>query len=125
MRTTIVAAIALLLTAASPVQALSPTAKAFVRKAGLDPASATVLQADKDGEISLIFRGKPVKNSLEALAAKGSKKSVLAFVTSREFIHKLKADFKGTDIPKTGYDGIYLTSEERNLVVDKLVERAN
>ena len=125
MRTIIVAALVLLLTAASSARALSPAAKTFVRKAGLDPASAAGLQADKDGEISSIFRGKPVKNSLEALAAKGSKKGVFAFVTSREFIHKLKADFKRTDIPKTGYDGIYLTNEERNLVVDKLVERAN
>jgi hypothetical protein len=106
---------------ASSAHALSPAAKIFVRKAGLDPASASVIQADKDGDISSIYRDKPVKNSLESLAIKGSKKGVLSFVTSREFIRSLEADFEGTVIPKTGFDRIYLTTEERDLVLRKIL----
>ena len=116
---------AVLITAAlaSSAQALSPAARTFVRKAGLDPASAAVIQADKDGEISSIYRDKPVRNSLEALAIKGSKKGVLTFVTSREFIHKLEADFEGAVVPMTGFDRIYLTTEERDLVLRKILEK--
>lgn len=104
--------------------ALSAEAAAFIKSTGLDPAAEEVRLARADGEISSIYRGHPVSNSLEALVKAGSTKGVFSFVTSRTFIRRLKADFKGTDVPKKGYDGIYLTGDERLLVVDKIVERA-
>lgn len=95
---------------------------AFLESIGMDPRSENVQIAHHDGTISSIFRGQPISNSLESLAKEGSKKGVIAFVTTRVFIRKLKADFAGTPIPKVGYDGIYLTKDERLLVAEKLVE---
>lgn len=103
---------------------LSAEAAAFINAAGLNASSAEVKRARADGEIASIYRGHPVSNSLDALVKAGSTKGVFSFVTTRAFIRKLKADFKGTDIPAKGYDGIYLTADERSLVVDKIVERA-
>lgn len=108
--------------APAPEAPLSPETIVFLKSIGVDPESEDVQVAHKDGTISSVFRGKPISNSLESLAKEGSKKGVISFVTSRAFIRKLKADFAGTPIPKVGYDGIYLTNEERLLVADKLVE---
>lgn len=105
-------------------QTCSEPDAAFIKSAGLDPASEEVTRARADGEISSIYRGHPVSNSLETLVKAGSTKGVFSFVTTRAFIRRLKADFKGTDIPKVGYDAVYLTNAERLLVVDKIVERA-
>lgn len=110
--------------AAGSAPALSAEAAAFIKSIGLDPASAEVTLARADGEIRSVYRGHPVSNSLDALVKAGSTKGVFSFVTTRVFIRKLKADFKVTDVPKAGYDGIYLTGDERLIVADKLVERA-
>lgn len=109
-------------TLAAPVRALSPVAEDFVRKAGLDPASDAVRAADKDGTISTTYRGDLKKYSLESLAKEGARNGVISFVTTRAFIRKLEADFAGTPIPKTGYDGLYLTVEQRRMVARKIVE---
>lgn len=106
------------------IPALSKEAAAFIKSAGLDPASAEVKLARADGEIGSIYRGHPVSNSLEALVKAGSTKGVFSFVTTRVFIRNLKADFEGTDIPEKGYDGIYLTGDERMLAVERIVYRA-
>lgn len=105
-----------------PEAPLSPRTIAFLKSIGLDPGSEDVQIAHEDGVISSVFRGKPISNSLESLAKEGSEKGVTSFITTRVFIRRLKADFAGTPIPKVGYDGIYLTKEERLLVADKLVE---
>ena len=107
---------------AAPVHALSPKAEAFVRKAGLDPASAAVQLAESDGTITTTYRGDEKSFSLESLALEGAKNGVNAFVTTRNFIRKLEADFKGTPVPKTGLDRLYLTEEQRDLLVRKIVE---
>ncbi|MDD5303817.1 MAG: hypothetical protein PHS14_12010 [Elusimicrobia bacterium] len=115
-------AIAVSAALAAPARALSPEAEAFVRKAGLDPASAAVRLADADGTIDTTYRGDQKSFSLESLALEKAKNGVNAFVTTRNFIHKLEADFRGTPIPKTGYDGLYLTTEQRTLVARKIIE---
>jgi hypothetical protein len=102
--------------------ALSPQAEAFVRKAGLDPASADVRQADADGMIVTIWQGDERKHSLESLANEGMKNGVKVFVSTRAFIRKLKADYAGTPFPTSGFDGIYLTVEERKLAERKMLE---
>lgn len=108
--------------APAPEAPLAPATIAFLGSIGLDPESEDVQIAHQDGTISSIFRGKEISHSLESLAKEGSKKGVSNFITSRVFIRKLKADFAGTSIPKVGYDGIYLTKDERMLVTDKLTE---
>ena len=60
--------------------------------------------------------------SLRGLIAKGTvPKGVACFVTTRDFIARLRADFGGTSIPNTNYDAIYLTLEERTLVARKII----
>ena len=108
--------------APAPIVQMKAETAEFLRSIGLDPESEDAQVAHQDGTISSIFRGKPISHSLESLAKEGSKKGVTSFITTRVFIRKLKADFAGTPIPKVGYDGIYLTNDERLLVADKLVE---
>ncbi len=105
---------------AAPAQALSPEAEAFVRKAGLDPASAAVRAADEEGPISTIYQGDEKEYSLESLAQEKAKNGLKAFVVAREFIRKLKANFAGTSVPAGGYDGLYLTVDERKLALKKV-----
>ena len=118
----LMAAVILSAAFAAPARALSPEAEAFVRKAGLDPASAAVRQADGDGTIVTMYRDDEKKFSLESLALEGAKNGVKAFVATRGFIRKLKADFAGTPFLKVGYDGLYLTVEERRLATRKAIE---
>ncbi len=114
----IVAAAAL----AAPARALSPQAEAFVRKSGLDPASAAVRLAESDGTITTMYRDDEKKFSLESLALEGAKNGVKAFVATRGFIHKLQTDYASTPFLTVGYDGLYLTMEERKLATRKMLE---
>lgn len=107
---------------AAPARALSPTAKDFVRKAGLDPESAAVRAADADGTITTVYQGDEKKYSVESLALEGAKNGLKAFVATRGFIRKLNADYAGTPFPTSGYDGLYLTVKERKLALRKMVE---
>ena len=107
---------------AVPARALSPEAEAFVRKAGLDPASVTVRQAEADGAIVTMYQDDERTNSLESLAKAGLKNGVKAFVSTRAFIRKLKANYAGTPFPTSGFDGLYLTVEERTLATRKMFE---
>ena len=106
----------------APALALSPEAADFVRKAGLDPASATVKAADADGTIVTIFHDDEKQFSLESLAIEKAKNGVNAFVFTRTFIRKLKANYAGTPFPTSSYDGLYLTLDERKLAMRKMVE---
>lgn len=108
---------------AGPASALSPAAVAFVREAGLDPASREVVAADRDGEIRSTYRGKAVSPSLEALALSKSKTGVLMFVKTRAYIRRLEADFAGTPLEKGGFDRLYLTERQRTLVTRKIFEK--
>lgn len=105
---------------AAPARAMSPETEAFVRKAGLDPASAAVRLADEEGPVSTVYQGDEKEYSLDSLARDGAKNGLKAFVSTREFIRKLKANFAGTPVPAAGYDGLYLTVEERKLALKKI-----
>lgn len=107
---------------AVPAQALSPETEAFLRKAGLDPASEAVRIAEEDGTIVTMYRDDEKRISLESLAKEGAKNGIKSFVATRAFIRKLKADFAGTPFLKTNYDGLYLTLEERRLATRKAIE---
>ena len=105
---------------AAPARALTPETEAFIRKAGLDPASAAVQLADKDGTIDTVYQDDEKHFSLDSLAKDGAKNGLKAFVATRSFIHALKKDFNGTPVPKAGYDGLYLTIDERKLALSKI-----
>lgn len=105
---------------AVPAQALSPETEAFLRRAGLDPASDAVRLADEEGPVQTVYQGDDKQYSLDTLARDGAKNGIKAFVATREFIRKLKVDFAGTRIPTQGYDGLYLTVEERKLALKKV-----
>lgn len=115
----------ILITAVStplPAQALSPEAKSFLRESGLDPSSADVRAADKDGSIvAPNCSGRDNTNSLESLAKEKSRKGVVAFVQSRKFIREVKADFvKSAKAPKE-YNGCFLVVKERRLAMRKIL----
>jgi hypothetical protein len=120
MRTSLVL-LTLLILATSPCATLTQQAADFLKSAGLDPADADVLAADKDGVIETTYAGDPVTFSLEALATGKKNNAVRTFVTTRKMIRELKADFKGYKIPPGG-DVLYLTTVERLLMVKKVNE---
>ncbi len=107
---------------AAPARALSPETEAFLRTAGLDPASDAVRLAEEDGEIVTMYRDDEKTFSLDSLARDGAKNGIKAFVATRGFIRRLKADFAGTPFLKTNYDGLYLTLEERRLATRKAIQ---
>jgi len=120
---TLLFALAYSLAAASPASAMTAKTAKFLReKCGLDPKSEEVQLAERDGTVTVEFHDDPVGFSLEWLAAMKRVRGVKQFVTTRNFIHKLKADFAGTAFPKEGYEGTYLTREERILAGRKIVE---
>jgi hypothetical protein len=101
--------------------ALSPKAESFLRQAGLDPQAPEVRRAEQDGVIHTDYNGDPEAHSLESLAATGKTNRVRTFVGTREFIRRLKKDSAGTPIPRSNYDPLYLTPEERELVLKKFL----
>ncbi|OGR93822.1 MAG: hypothetical protein A2V88_05410 [Elusimicrobia bacterium RBG_16_66_12] len=117
---TLAAALTALL--AVPSRALSPQEQTYLQKLGIDPNSKAVASAEADGTVSTTFENEPKEFSLRGLIAQGNvPKGVACFVTTRNFIARLKTNFAGTAIPKTNYDPIYLTIEERRLVARKIV----
>lgn len=106
---------------AAPALALSPDEEAFLKGIGLDPKSEKVRLAEQDGVIDTVYRGDPRFFSLTSLIAQKLKNGVIAFVTTRHFIRQLEAD-PSTPIPKSHYDGMYLTIEQRKMVARKIAE---
>jgi len=118
---------AICMAVASPAMALSPETKAFLVSLGIDPDSPAVKIADADGEIHTTFRGDPEIFSLEKLAADKRANAVRQFVFTRSLIREIKArgaDYHWPDDTHAypDYDGRFLTTEERLLVVAKLTE---
>jgi hypothetical protein len=112
--------------ATSPCLALTQQAADFIKSIGLDPKSADVVAADKDGVIKSTYRGDPVAHSLESLAKEKKVNAVKSFVVSRKIARALNTNFKGYKLPNGGiehYDGLYLTQKERLLMANKIVER--
>ena len=125
MKSKLLLIVALLVCAATPCLALTQQAADFLKSVGLDPASADVVVADKEGEIQTTYNGDPNSFSLEALASGKKARAVRVFVASRKAIRELKANFKAYKIPAGGnpdYDGVYLTPSERTLMVKKMQE---
>lgn len=117
--------VTLLILATSPCAALTPQAADFLKSVGLDPANADVIAADKDGVIKTTFRGDTAAFSLESLATEKKANAVRSFVVSRKVARELRTNFKRYKLPAggiQGYDGMYLTTAERLLMVDKIVE---
>jgi len=115
----------LLILATSPCAALTQQAADFIKSAGLDPANADVVAADKDGVIKTTFRGDAAAFSLERLATEKKANAVRSFVVSRKVARELRTNFKRYKLQAggiPGYDGMYLTPAERLLMVDKIVE---
>lgn len=111
--------------ATSPCAALTQQAADFIKSVGMDPIAADVAAADKEGEIQTTYNGDPNTFSLEALASGKKARAVRVFVASRKAIRELKANFKAYKIPAGGnpdYDGLYLTPDERTLMVKKITE---
>ena len=118
--------VTILVFAASPSLALSPQAADFIKSIGLDPTSADVVAADKDGVIKSTYRGDPVSHSLESLATEKKVNAVKSFVVSRKVARGLKGNPAGYQLPNGGiehYDGLYLTQAERLLMADAIVRR--
>ena len=107
---------------APPSFALASQEESYLRKIGLDPKSAAVVAAEAEGTITTMYKSDMREFSLSGLIAQGNvPNGVKAFVATRAFIARLKRDFAGTPVPKTNYDPMYLTDEERDLVTDKII----
>jgi hypothetical protein len=113
----------LLISWASPCLALSQQSSDFVRSIGIDPASADVVAADKDGTIATTFHGDPASNSLETLASEKKVNAVKRFIFTRKLVRDLKVNPSGP-LPAVmdNYDALYLTDSEKVLVGRKAVE---
>lgn len=107
---------------AASASAMTPETAQYLRQIGVDPESKDVIAADEEGPISTSFGGDPEEYSLDKLAGQKKKNGTTAFIGTRTFIRRLKANFAGTSIPKVNYDPLYLTVEERGLVGRKFVE---
>src|SRR5438046_1445409 len=116
----IIIALSCVMLFASPALALSPKVADFLRSAGIDPNSDEVKLVDAEGTVHTSYQGDPVYVNLEKLAAEGAKNGARRFVVTRTFIRRLKADFAGTKVPQEGYDGLYLTLDERQLALKKV-----
>lgn len=101
--------------------AMTPETAAYLKSLGQNPESEEIITIDAEGPISTSYDGDPEEYSLDILASQKKKNGIAAFIGTRGFIRKLKANFAGTSIPKTNYDALYLTNEERGLVGRKFV----
>ena len=111
---------------AVPASAMKAETEAFLASIGInfksDPNIEQAEIADKDGTITTTYRGDTVEHSLHSLSLAKRSNGVKAFITTRVFIRKLKANYAGTSVPKTNYDALYLTKEERIMVGRKIAE---
>lgn len=101
---------------------LKPETAAFLRSAGMDPDSEDVVATHAEGPVASSYDANPVERSLDSLAAEKKKDAIAAFIGTRTFIRRLKKDWDGTGIPKTNYDPVFLTNEERALAGRKFAE---
>lgn len=93
---------------------------AFLKATGFDPKSKEIALIHSEGPVETTYQGDPQTHSLDTLAAGKAKNALKRFVTTRNFIRALKANFAETKIPAEGYDGLYLTLEERTLALKKV-----
>jgi hypothetical protein len=107
---------------AAAASAMTPETAAYLRTIGVNPEAADVVAVDSEGPISTSYDGDDQEYSLDTLAAAKRKNGVSSFITTRGFIRHLKENFDGTSIPKTNYDPLYLTGEERGLVGRKFAQ---
>lgn len=107
---------------AAAASAMTPETSQYLRGIGVDPESSDIVELDAEGPVSTSYGGDPEVFSLDILASQKRKNGIMAFITTRGFIRKLKADFNGVAIPKTNYDALYLTSEERQLAGRKFIQ---
>ncbi len=108
---------------ASAASAMTPETAQYLKQIGLNPESRDILAVDQEGPVTTSFSGRdPEEFSLDSLASQKKKLGIQAFIGTRNFIRRLKSNFAGTSIPKTQYDPMYLTSDERGLVGKKFVE---
>lgn len=101
--------------------AMTPETAAYLKSLGHNPESEEIVAIDAEGPISTSYDGDPEEYSLDILASQKKKNGIAAFIGTRSFIRKLKANFAGTSIPKTNYDPLYLNNDERGLVGKKFV----
>lgn len=105
---------------AAPALKMKPETAKFLRSMDIDPESAEILLIYSEGPIETTYQGDPQTHSLDTLAAEKAKNATKRFITTRNFIRALKQDFEKTAIPPEGYDGLYLTLEERKLALKKV-----
>lgn len=124
----VVAAALAALAPPAQAQAECPSTKAqgFIDATNkLNPSSQispeAVSLACAEGVVETPYQGDIKRFSVNSLADEGAKNGLRAFILTREFIRKLKANFGGTPFPTAGhgYDGIYLNVEERKLSIKK------
>lgn len=121
MKPLALAALAAVFFAAS-ASAMTPETDQYLRSIGLDPASRDIVAVDAEGPVSTSYDGDAEEFSLDILAAQKKKNGINSFIGTRVFIRRLKENFAGTSIPKTNYDPMYLTPEERGQVGRKFAQ---
>lgn len=105
---------------AAPAVKMKPETAKFLRSIDIDPESAGILLIYSEGPVETAYQGDPQTHGLDTLAAEKAKNATKRFITTRNFIRALKQDFEKTAIPPEGYDGLYLTLEERKLALKKV-----
>jgi len=105
---------------AAPAPKMKPETAKFLLSIGIDPESAEIVLIYSEGPVETAYQGDPQTHSLDTLAAEKAKNATKRFITTRNFIRALKRDFEKTPIPPEGYDGLYLTLEERKLALKKV-----
>lgn len=104
--------------AATPSAASMPIETAnYLRSIGIDPESKDVVSVYAEGPVTTEYNGDEEIYSLDTMAAQKMKNRIVTFIGTRLFIRRLKTNFAGT--PKTNYDPMYLTPEERPLAARK------
>lgn len=121
MKPLALAALAAVFLAAS-ASAMTPETEQYLRSIGLNPASPEVVAVDEEGPLSTTYDGDVSVFSLDSLASQKKKNGVNSFIGTRTFIRRLKENFAGTSIPKSNYDPMYLTPEERGQVGRKFAQ---
>lgn len=109
--------------ASKPRPTMKPETAQFLRSIGIDPKSKEVARVDMEGTVMTVRGGDQEEFSLDSMAAQKKKNGIKAFIATRGFIRLLKKDYAGTSIPKTNYDPLFLTPEERSLVGKKYLEQ--
>ncbi|MDD5303818.1 MAG: hypothetical protein PHS14_12015 [Elusimicrobia bacterium] len=106
--------------APAPAVTMKPETAKFLRSIGIDPESKEIALIYSEGPVETSYQGDPQVYSLDTLAAEKAKNAIKRFITARNFIRQLKQNFEETSIPAEGYDGLYLTLEERKLALKKV-----